>query len=215
MKIEFYIFYKVMDKIQGFLYIPEYIDTEQIFKFLNLFDESGNLIFGENIVNIINYIFYNSGIGYANICCIGALLTGKNIFLGILSEFIGIFIGSFLIFLGTSIFEYFFKTPKIIKSQLGKNLIIYGIFIKIIPLLGLLSSFFIALSDKSFSQKLKFIFFGCIFNLIINELYLNTNIFSMGILSEFPIVLKAFGIFFIISIIFFFSRKYFSKNTKK
>ena len=215
MKIEFYIFYKVMDKIQWFLYIPEYIDTEQIFKFLNLFDESWNLIFWENIVNIINYIFYNSWIWYANICCIWALLTGKNIFLWILSEFIWIFIWSFLIFLWTSIFEYFFKTPKIIKSQLWKNLIIYWIFIKIIPLFWFLSSFCVALSDKSFSQKLKFIFFWCIFNLIINELYLNTNIFSMWILSEFPIVLKAFWIFLIFSLIFCFFKKYFPKNAKK
>lgn len=204
-----------MDKIQWFLYIPEYIDTEQIFKFLNLFDESWNLISWENIVNIINYVFYNSWIWYTDICCIWVLLTGKNIFLWILSEFIWIFIWSFLIFLWVSIFEYFFKTPKIIKSHLWKNLIVYWIFSKIIPFFWLFSSFFVALSDKTFSQKLKYIFFWCIFNLAINELYLNTNIFSVWILSEIPIVLKAAWIFFIISIIFFFSKKYFSKNTKK
>lgn len=204
-----------MDKIQWFLYIPEYIDTEQIFKFLNLFDESWNLISWENIVNIINYVFYNSWIWYTDICCIWALLTGKNIFLWILSEFIWIFIWSFLIFLWVSIFEYFFKTPKIIKSHLWKNLIIYWIFSKIIPFFWLFSSFFVALSDKTFSQKLKYIFFWCIFNLAINKLYLNTNIFSVWILNEIPIVLKAAWIFFIISIIFFFSKKYFSKNTKK
>ncbi|MBF0914065.1 hypothetical protein HXK64_03925 [Candidatus Gracilibacteria bacterium] len=212
-----------MDGLIEFLYKPEYMLDLKGYQFYFLVDVFmlGKIVEGAYVgefilspivsfyIYIIEFIFYNSGIGYS------ASSWGITGFIAIIGEFIGIFIGSFLIFLGTSIFEYFFKTPKIIKSHLGKNLIIYGIFSKIIPFFGLLSSFFVALSDKSFSQKLKFIFFGCIFNLIINELYLNTNIFSMGILSEFPIVLKAFGIFLIFSLIFCFFKKYFPKNTKK
>ena len=212
-----------MDWLIEFLYKPEYMLDLKWYQFYFLVDVFmlWKIVEGAYVwefilspivsfyIYIIEFIFYNSWIWYS------ASSWWITWFIAIIWEFIWIFIWSFLIFLWTSIFEYFFKTPKIIKSQLWKNLIIYWIFIKIIPLFWLLSSFFVALSDKSFSQKLKFIFFWCIFTLIIDVLYLNTNIFSMWILSEFPIVLKAFWIFLIFSLIFCFFKKYFPKNAKK
>ena len=199
----------VSDGFIDFLVTPYYIGLTELYDLFDYFglpEYSKELIDSNSYIrwflNTVVYAFYNSWIWYS------ASSWWITWFIAIIWEFIWIFIWSFLIFLLTSIFEYFFKTPKVIKSHLWKNLIIYWIFLKIIPFFWLFSSFFVALSDKTFFQKLKYIFFWCVFNLVLNEIYLNTNIFSMWILSELPIVLKAILLFLIFSLIFSFFKKY-------
>ncbi|MBF0914064.1 hypothetical protein HXK64_03920 [Candidatus Gracilibacteria bacterium] len=175
---DFLVFLGLSDEVINFLINPYYIGLTEVYNLFNYFglpEYSKELIDSNSYIrgflNTVVYAFYNSGIGYDSFFHPSLWNNILNSILLISTELIGIFIGSFIIFLISLIFFVVLKNGKTSK-HIGNYLGIYGIIIKIIPIIGLLSSFFIAISDKNFQEKLKYILAGSLFNVFINEMYI-------------------------------------------
>ena len=175
---DFLVFLWLSDEVINFLINPYYIGLTEVynlFNYLGLPEYSKELIDSNSYIrwflNTVVYAFYNSGIWYDSFFHPSLWNNILNSILLISTELIWIFIWSFIIFLISLIFFVVLKNWKTSK-HIWNYLWIYWIIIKIIPIIWLLSSFFIAISDKNFQEKLKYILAWSLFNVFINEMYI-------------------------------------------